>query len=85
MGLDHVMLKVKDWQKAKRYYTAALKPLGYEPVVDFGAAVGGGFAVPGEKAGNIYIVQGSPHRHSSFDACSCACLPVLRKALESLL
>lgn len=56
MGLDHVMLKVKDWQKAKRYYIAALKPLGYEPVADWGT--GGGFGVPGDKIGYIFVKQG---------------------------
>lgn len=56
MGIDHVMLKVSDWPKAKEYYTGALKPLGYEPVVDWGT--GGGFGVSGETRGNIYVVQG---------------------------
>jgi catechol 2,3-dioxygenase-like lactoylglutathione lyase family enzyme len=58
MTLDHIMVKVKDWPKAKAYYTSALKPLGYTPIVDFGT--GGGFGVPGEKMGNIYIKQGAP-------------------------
>ena len=57
MGLDHVMLKVKNWHKAKEYYTAALQPLGYEPIADWGT--GGGFSVPGERTGSIFIVQGS--------------------------
>lgn len=56
MALDHVMLKVKDWQRAKQYYKVALKPLGYEPVSDWGT--GGGFGVPGEKRGNIFVSQG---------------------------
>lgn len=55
MALDHVMLKVKDWQRAKQYYKVALKPLGYEPVSDWGT--GGGFGVPGEKRGNIFVSQ----------------------------
>lgn len=57
MGLDHVMLKVKNWHKAKEYYTAALQPLGYEPIADWGT--GGGFGVPGEKTGSVFVVQGS--------------------------
>ena len=58
MGLDHVMLKVKDWHKAKEYYTSALKPLGYEPIADWGT--GGGFGVPGEKTGSLFFSQGLP-------------------------
>ncbi|KAL0024868.1 hypothetical protein WJX79_008339 [Trebouxia sp. C0005] len=55
MGLDHVMLKVKDWPRAKEYYTLTLKPLGYELVADWGT--GGGFGVSAEKFGNIYVKQ----------------------------
>ena len=55
MPIDHLMIKVKDWPKAKAYYTAALKPLGYEPVADWGT--GGGFGVP-DQLGNIYVKQG---------------------------
>ena len=57
MGLDHVMLKVKDWSRAKQYYTSALKPLGYEVIADWGN--GGGFGVSAEKIGNIYVQQGA--------------------------
>lgn len=56
MGLDHVMLKVKDWPRAKEYYTSALKPLGYELIADWGN--GGGFGVSTEKFGRIYVKQG---------------------------
>ncbi len=56
MGLDHVMLKGKDWPRAKEYYTSALKPLGYELIADWGN--GGGFGVSAEKVGNIYVKQG---------------------------
>ena len=30
MAIDHVTIKVKDLAKAKAFYAAALKPLGYE-------------------------------------------------------
>lgn len=56
MPIDHLMLKVKDWAKAKAYYSTALKPLGYEPVADWGT--GGGFGVAGQP-GNIYVKQGA--------------------------
>ena len=36
MPIDHVMIKVGSWEEAKRYYSAAIKPLGYEPVADWG-------------------------------------------------
>lgn len=55
MPVDHLMLKVKDWPKAKAYYTTALKPLGYVPIADWGT--GGGFGVP-DQLGNIYVKQG---------------------------
>ena len=32
--LDHVMLHVKDYDRSKRFYTVALKPLGYEMVME---------------------------------------------------
>ncbi|CAL8462738.1 g2271 [Coccomyxa elongata] len=54
MPIDHLMIKVKDWPRAKAYYTAALKPLGYKPVADWGT--GGGFGVA-EQLGNIYVKQ----------------------------
>lgn len=81
MGLDHVGLKAKDWHRAKDYYTSALKPLGYEPIVDWGT--GGGFGVPGEKTGGVYISEGLPSvsaqtRHCCnglpVQGCKCACI-----------
>ena len=36
MPIDHVMIKVGSWEEAKKYYSAAIKPLGYEPVADWG-------------------------------------------------
>lgn len=32
--LDHLTLLVKDYEKARRFYLAALAPLSYEPVVE---------------------------------------------------
>ena len=57
MAIHHVMLKVKDWKKAKEFYTQAFKPLGYEVVADWGT--GGGFGVPGATSGNVYVRQGA--------------------------
>jgi len=54
-GVGSVMLKVKDWSRAKQYYTSALKPLGYELIADWGN--GGGFGFPAEKNGGTYVEQ----------------------------
>lgn len=56
MAIDHLMLKVKDWPKAKAYYSKALAPLGYELLVDGGSW--GGFTVKGQTTGRIYVRQG---------------------------
>ena len=37
MPIDHVMIKVGSWDEAKKYYGAAIKPLGYEVVADWGS------------------------------------------------
>lgn len=61
MVLDHLMIKVKDWPKAKAYYQAALKPLGYTNIMDGGTL--GGFGVGTETAGRIFVKQdASPGR-----------------------
>lgn len=38
--LDHIGLSVQDYEKSKVFYLAALKPLGYELVMEFGTAAG---------------------------------------------
>ena len=42
--IDHVRLHVKDYDKAKTFYGKALKPLGYELLMEFGTSVGFGIA-----------------------------------------
>src|SRR5256885_6326551 len=32
--IDHVFMHVKDYDRSKRFYTVALKPLGYEVVME---------------------------------------------------
>lgn len=60
MTIDHIMIKVKDWPKAKAYYEQALKPLGYDLLVDGGTW--GGFTQPNTFLGRIYVKQGqSPY------------------------
>lgn len=40
--LDHVGIRVRDYQKSKAFYEKALEPLGIRPLKDFGVAVGFG-------------------------------------------
>ena len=54
--LDHIMIKVKDWKRAKAYYETTLKHLGYDLFWDSENA--GGFQGPDAPHGRIYIRQG---------------------------
>ena len=54
--LDHVMIKVKDWSRAKAYYEKTLPHIGYELFWDNEKS--GGFQGPDAPHGRIYIVQG---------------------------
>lgn len=51
--IDHFTLKVRDYQKAKQFYLAALKPLGYELIMEFGEA--GGFGAGGKP--DFWVTQ----------------------------
>jgi catechol 2,3-dioxygenase-like lactoylglutathione lyase family enzyme len=44
--IDHVGINVSDIEASKRFYEAALAPLGYVKIADFGEAVG--FGQPGK-------------------------------------
>ena len=46
MPVDHVILNVSDYARSKAFYEQALKPLGYELIMEFGP--GGGFGVGGK-------------------------------------
>ena len=54
--LDHIMIKVKDWPRAKAYYETTLPHLGYQLFWDNEKS--GGFQGPDAPHGRIYIVQG---------------------------
>ena len=54
--LDHVMIKVKDWPRAKAYYETTLPHIGYE--LFWSNEKSGGFQGPDAPHGRIYIVQG---------------------------
>ncbi|NUP08783.1 MAG: VOC family protein [Polyangiaceae bacterium] len=40
--IDHIGINVTDYERAKKFYAAALAPLGIEVVMEFGHAVGFG-------------------------------------------
>src|SRR5512144_1539436 len=39
--IDHVSLRVSDYARSKRFYEAALAPLGYKLIMEFGGQAGG--------------------------------------------
>jgi catechol 2,3-dioxygenase-like lactoylglutathione lyase family enzyme len=65
--IDHVGVPVSDIKRSKEFYSAALAPLGFEPAMDFGNAVG--FAREGkpsfwiregEHAGGVHVAFAAP-------------------------
>jgi catechol 2,3-dioxygenase-like lactoylglutathione lyase family enzyme len=63
--LDHITLHVSEYRKSKQFYALALKPLGYELIMEFGE--GGGFGKDGKP--DFWIAQGSatkPPLHVAF-------------------
>lgn len=42
MSIDHVILNVRDYGRSKAFYEQALKPFGYEVVMEFGEGAGFG-------------------------------------------
>ena len=71
MTIDHIMLKVSDWKRAKEYYVAAFAPLGYELILDNLKI--GGFAVQGSYDGRIYVAEGKQGTHRSVRPLSRSC------------
>ena len=65
MGIDHTGVTVTDFNKSKAFYQAALRPIGYELLAEFPAAVTGhadvaGFGEP-PKA-DFWIGRGVPNK-----------------------
>jgi catechol 2,3-dioxygenase-like lactoylglutathione lyase family enzyme len=54
--IDHLTLTVRDFEGARRFYSAALEPLGYAVRMEFGQYLG--FGPPGKPA--FWIKPGSP-------------------------
>jgi catechol 2,3-dioxygenase-like lactoylglutathione lyase family enzyme len=55
--LDHVSLRVGDYARSKTFFTDALRPLGYELVMEFDGAVAG-FGAGGKP--DFWIAEGDP-------------------------
>ncbi|NOZ93593.1 MAG: VOC family protein [Acidobacteria bacterium] len=54
--LDHIVITVADYETSKAFYLKALEPLGYELVMELGAA--GGFGIAGKP--ELWIREGEP-------------------------
>jgi catechol 2,3-dioxygenase-like lactoylglutathione lyase family enzyme len=54
--IDHVSLHVSDYEQSKAFYTDALRPLGYELIMEFGSV--GGFGVQGKP--DFWIAEADP-------------------------
>ncbi len=66
MPIDHVTATVSDFEAAKKFYEAALKPLGYSLQADFGSAAG--FGPPGGMPD--FWIGSNPERGASHVAFS---------------
>ena len=68
--LDHVGINVTDFDAARSFYTAALKPLGIEPLLEFPKVCGLGdegkpylwIAERGEPSAPVHVGLASPDR-----------------------
>jgi catechol 2,3-dioxygenase-like lactoylglutathione lyase family enzyme len=63
--IDHIGFAVSDLEKSKAFYEAALAPLGYKLLMDFGEAVG-----LGQARADFWIARGSvsAKNHIAFTA-----------------
>lgn len=74
--VDHIGINVSDYDRARAFYAAALKPLGIEIKMDFGEAVGLGSEHP-----FLWISRGNPgHVHVAFTAASRAAVDAFHAA-----
>lgn len=64
--IDHVSLSVRDYVRSKEFYEAALAPLGYELLMEFGP--GGGFGLEGKPYFWIHEGEPGPGIHVAFVA-----------------
>ena len=52
--IDHITLRVSDYPRSKAFFTAALKPLGYEVLMEFEGFAGLG----ADKKADFWLAQG---------------------------
>jgi catechol 2,3-dioxygenase-like lactoylglutathione lyase family enzyme len=62
--IDHTGVLVSDFEESKKFYTEALKPIGYQILLEFPASVTGstnvaGFGEPPKP--DFWIAQGKPN------------------------
>jgi catechol 2,3-dioxygenase-like lactoylglutathione lyase family enzyme len=63
--IDHTGVVVNDFEKSKKFYAAALKPIGYEMLMEFPASVTGHTDVAGfgdRPKADFWISTGTPHK-----------------------
>jgi catechol 2,3-dioxygenase-like lactoylglutathione lyase family enzyme len=61
-SIDHVSINVSDFDRARAFYVAALKPLGLRVIQDYGTAIGVGADYP-----FLWIGEGdTAHVHLAF-------------------
>lgn len=73
--IDHLTLKVRDLARARAFYAAALKPLGYEVMMEFPGTVGMG----ADQKPDLWLAQDAENTrpmHLAFSAPS-------RKAVDA--
>jgi catechol 2,3-dioxygenase-like lactoylglutathione lyase family enzyme len=63
--IDHTGVAVSDFEKSRTFYAAALRPIGYELLAEFPAAVTGGADVAGfgePPKPDFWINRGAPNK-----------------------
>ena len=76
--IDHVSLHVSDYARSKKFFSAALAPLGYSVLMEYDGAAGLGSGRP-----DFWIAQGEPKSgptHVCFAASSRAQVDAFHKA-----
>jgi len=86
--IDHIGLRVNEYAKAKSFYQVALKPLGYELIMEFGPEhgidyQGAGFGAGGKPDFWIGRGQGNGPMHVAFVARDRAMVDAFHKAAIS--
>jgi len=72
--IDHTGVAVSDFDKSKNFYSQALKPIGYELIVEFPRSITGGNNVAGfgePPKADFWIIEGTPNEpriHVAFRA-----------------